>query len=444
MTKPQNVPQLDSLEENSMEEAADILLKLLDRAVQRRVMQAPMPKSQSPADTTVAVLFSGGIDSVVLAALSQRHVPIDQTIDLINVSFYKDADLGSKTAPTSPDRLAAILSYQEMRHRFPERKWRFVAVDVGYQEVLDHERHILNLISPLDSTMDYNIANAFWFAARGVGRILDLSEAEAATSALESKEAVPTPSQEPLLRFAAKNNGSNGKGRLPCRREGCTRLAPQSGCIFRGVCKVCCGKLQGPISSYLGRSARLCHAHNGQKKAVVGKCQTSPSQATRSNKGSSITGTAYTSHALVLLSGVGADEQMAGYGRHRTTYQRGGYEALQQELRLEVNRLWTRNLGRDDRCLSDHGKEARFPYLDEDVMAYLEELHLEKKCDMTLPLGEGDKLVLRKVARKIGVMQCSTLQKRAVQFGSRIAKVSDKSRFGSCRQATGQRRILDL
>jgi len=39
---------------------------------------------------------------------------------------------------------------------------------------------------------------------------------------------------------------------------------------------------------------------------------------------------------------------MAGYGRHKTTYQRGGYDALQTELQMEVDRLWTPNLGRDD------------------------------------------------------------------------------------------------
>jgi hypothetical protein len=37
----------------------------------------------------------------------------------------------------------------------------------------------------------------------------------------------------------------------------------------------------------------------------------------------------------------------------------------------------------------------------------------------------------------IGVNECSSLVKRAIQFGSRIAKVSDKNRFGSQRQATG-------
>jgi asparagine synthetase B (glutamine-hydrolysing) len=108
---------------------------------------------------------------------------------------------------------------------------------------------------------------------------------------------------------------------------------------------------------------------------------------------------------------VGADEQCAGYGRHGTTFQRGGYDELKDELQIEVRRIRTRNLGRDDRCLSDCGKEAQFPCLDEDVVAYLEALPLQLKCDMSLPQGEGDKLILRKVARKIGVLECSTLVK---------------------------------
>jgi len=67
-------------------------------------------------------------------------------------------------------------------------------------------------------------------------------------------------------------------------------------------------------------------------------------------------------------------------------------------------------------------------------VAYLERLPVDRKCDMTEAPG---KLLLREVARMIGVHSCSTLVKRAIQFGSRIAKVSDRSRFGSCRRATG-------
>jgi len=72
--------------------------------------------------------------------------------------------------------------------------------------------------------------------------------------------------------------------------------------------------------------------------------------------------------------GLGADEQMAGYGRHRTSYRKGGMSALLAELSLDMGRLWSRNLGRDDRCISDHGRESRYPFLDEEVISFLKSL----------------------------------------------------------------------
>lgn len=386
------IPNVRALQTNSVEAAAEVLLNLLDRAVQRRVLHAPLPKLESTNDASVAVLFSGGIDSVVLTALCHRHVPSEQQIDLINVSFYADSDdLGNKSTTSSPDRLAAILSYIELVERFPERRWRFISIDVPYLEVLVHEAHILELISPLDSTMDFNIATAFWFAGRGKGRVTDTNEMnEAMQEMINSNASASTRQHEqPLLRFAALGNASNGSSGLFA-----TKVSAEANATFAGKAQGC--------------------DNNG----IV------------------------TSQAKVLISGVGADEQMAGYGRHKSTYSRGGYDALRIELQMEVNRLWKRNLGRDDRCLSDHGKECRFPYLDEDVMAYLSELQVEMKCDMMRPLGEGDKLILRIIARTLGMHSCSTLVKRAIQFGSRIAKVSDVKRFGSGRQANGQTKII--
>ena len=72
-------------------------------------------------------------------------------------------------------------------------------------------------------------------------------------------------------------------------------------------------------------------------------------------------------HALLLL-GMGADEQMAGYGRHRTIFRKEGWAGLAGELQGEHERLWLRNLGRDDRVVSDLGREPRHPYLDEQVV----------------------------------------------------------------------------
>jgi asparagine synthetase B (glutamine-hydrolysing) len=141
----------------------------------------------------------------------------------------------------------------------------------------------------------------------------------------------------------------------------------------------------------------------------------------------------------VLLLGMGADEQMGGYGRHRKAYdQRGGWQGLKEELQMDQSRLWERNLGRDDRIGADHGKEARFPYLDAHVSRLLCELPLEQVCDFSLPPGEGDKRILRLVAIRLGLEHASGLVKRAIQFGSRISHLSDKKRFGSRRKAKGQ------
>lgn len=40
------------------------------------------------------------------------------------------------------------------------------------------------------------------------------------------------------------------------------------------------------------------------------------------------------------------------------------WNALDQEMRLDVQRIWKRNMGRDDRCISDHGKEVSCLSLD--------------------------------------------------------------------------------
>lgn len=61
-----------------------------------------------------------------------------------------------------------------------------------------------------------------------------------------------------------------------------------------------------------------------------------------------------------MLTGIGADEQLAGYSRHRVRFTTSGHEGLIQELAMELGRISSRNLGRDDRVVGDHGKEARY------------------------------------------------------------------------------------
>lgn len=82
----------------------------------------------------------------------------------------------------------------------------------------------------------------------------------------------------------------------------------------------------------------------------------------------------YISTCRVLLLGMGADEQFGGYMRHRTILKHKGWAILTEELQREFDRISERNLGRDDRMVADHGRQSRLPYLDEDLVHFVQQL----------------------------------------------------------------------
>ncbi|KAL7748084.1 hypothetical protein RI367_006630 [Sorochytrium milnesiophthora] len=136
-----------------------------------------------------------------------------------------------------------------------------------------------------------------------------------------------------------------------------------------------------------------------------------------------VAGVPYASTARVLISGLGADEQLGGYGRHRVKFKTDGWQGLAQEIALDVGRIAARNLGRDDRIISDHGREVRFPFLALPVMQALAQTPVDIKCDMRYDKGVGDKMLLRLLARDLALPLSAREEKRAIQFGSRTAKM---------------------
>lgn len=264
----------------------------------------------------IAVLFSGGLDSMILAALLNQCLNPKYEIDLLNVSF---------DGQCAPDRISARAGLKELERVALLRRWKLVEINADLLKLTSETKHVMSLISPANTYMDLNIGVALWLAAGGDGWLYEESDS----------------------------------------------------------CK--------------------------SKK--------------------------YKSEAKILLVGSGADEQCAGYGRHRTKYRHGSWRALHEEMKLDMQRIWKRNLGRDDRCIADSGKEARFPFLDEDVIQALLDIPLWEIADLDQPSGIGDKKILREVAQLLGLSGAAVLPKRAIQFGSRIARESNRKNFGSNRAA---------
>ena len=150
----------------------------LRESLRLRVVDVPT-LGRSQAETghaKVAILFSGGLDCTLLARLTHDILPVNAPIDLLNVAFENPRSAAaSKSLNVSPyescpDRATGRSSFAEVIRVCPLRHWRFVAINIPYQEALAHRSAIVRLMYPHNTEMDISIAMALYFAARGQGQ----------------------------------------------------------------------------------------------------------------------------------------------------------------------------------------------------------------------------------------------------------------------------------
>lgn len=132
--------------------------------------------------------------------------------------------------------------------------------------------------------------------------------------------------------------------------------------------------------------------------------------------------------------------QLGGYARHRHAYLQSSYPGLLTSLQADIDTLPIRNTSRDDRILSSHARDARYPYLSLGVIRYLSQVPIWSKVYYEAGEGWGDKLLLRLTAERAGLGVTARRVKRAMQFGSRSAKVDG----GVKGKAAGTRAITEM
>ncbi|KAI8378805.1 asparagine synthase-domain-containing protein, partial [Choanephora cucurbitarum] len=173
---PDTMPEIDP----EMQQAIDQFTTVLAESVQQRVADIPHLDQQLDK-ARVAILFSGGLDCISLAALAHRYLPLSESIDLLNVAFENPRSQQAKgkqkkendTMYDTPDRLTGKKGVEELRRIAPERTWHFVEINVPYHEAMEYRQRIIDRMFPLDTVMDLSIAMAFWFASRGKGVVIE-------------------------------------------------------------------------------------------------------------------------------------------------------------------------------------------------------------------------------------------------------------------------------
>jgi len=130
-----------------------------------------------------------------------------------------------------------------------------------------------------------------------------------------------------------------------------------------------------------------------------------------------------------VLYGLGAEELFAGYEE----YKRVKKEEVNRACLSGLSRMHERDLYRDYMIAKAHGISLLAPFLATDLVEYAMRIPVSLKLsdDHDLNKAEAvvataDKLILREIARDLGLEEAASRKKKAVQYGANVVKAIEK------------------
>ncbi len=118
-----------------------------------------------------------------------------------------------------------------------------------------------------------------------------------------------------------------------------------------------------------------------------------------------------------VLYGLGTEELFAGYERHKRIKK----EDLNKECLSGLLGMYMRDLYRDELVAKSQGISLRAPFLAAELVDYALRIPASYKLS-----DKGNKMIIREIARDLGLVEVASRKKRAVQYGSNVLKAIEK------------------
>lgn len=127
----------------------------------------------------------------------------------------------------------------------------------------------------------------------------------------------------------------------------------------------------------------------------------------------------------VAFSGQGSDEVFCGYSYYIKALQENGFLGVEKEIWSSLERMWHRDLFRDDALSMANSVELRLPFLDTQFLKQAMAIPASEKIKS--PTDALRKHPMRKIGEKLGLSaEIVSRPKKAMQYGSGFARELEK------------------